>query len=427
MNESDHYVLISADTHAGAELRAYRPYLEQRWHDDFDAWAAGMESQMEAMREVMGPRSVGVDGDPAVDGNRNYDTARRLRELESDGIVAEVIFPNTQPPFAPRAAILFAAPPVGESLEHRWAGLQAHNRWLADFCAEAPGRRAGVAQIMLANVEGSVAEIRWAREHGLTGGVLLPGAPPGSGVEPIYAAEYEPIWAACEEFGMPLNHHAGGGVPDFGPHFPAAMAMFMLEVTWWGHRALWHLMFSGVFERHPALQYTTTETGSAWVIDTLAELDSFYDRMKYASQGSEAIFGGPTVADLTLRPSEYFARQCHLGSSFLRPIECAMRHQIGVDKIMWGADYPHIEGSFPYTRQHLRRTFAGVDPDEVARMVGGNAAELYGFDLGVLQPLADRLGPTVAEVAAPLPYSEVPEAAYKCPALAPSTQLASSP
>jgi predicted TIM-barrel fold metal-dependent hydrolase len=182
-----------------------------------------------------------------------------------------------------------------------------------------------------------------------------------------------------------------------------------------------------VFERHPALQYTTTETGSAWVIDTLAELDSFYDRMKYASQGSEAIFGGPTVADLTLRPSEYFARQCHLGSSFLRPIECAMRHQIGVDKIMWGADYPHIEGTFPYTRQHLRRTFAGVDPDEVARMVGGNAAELYGFDLGVLQPLADRLGPTVAEVAAPLPYSEVPEAAYKCPALAPSTQLASSP
>ena len=135
-------------------------------------------------------------------------------------MVAEVIFPNTQPPFAPRAGILFAAPPVGDSLEHRWAGLRAHNRWLADFCAEAPGRRAGVAQIMLANVDGSVAEIEWAREHGLSGGVLLPGAPPGSGVEPIYAAEYEPIWAACEDFGMPLNHHAGGGVPDFGTALP---------------------------------------------------------------------------------------------------------------------------------------------------------------------------------------------------------------
>src|SRR5581483_822162 len=185
VNDTDRYILISADTHAGAELRAYRPYLEKKWHDDFDAWVAGMDEQAEVMREMMGPRSVGVDGDPAVDGNRNYDSARRLREMESDGMVAEVIFPNTQPPFAPRAGILFAAPPIGDSPEHRWAGLQAHNRWLADFCAEAPGRRAGVAQIMLANVEGSVAEIEWAREHGLFGGVLLPGAPPGSGVAPL--------------------------------------------------------------------------------------------------------------------------------------------------------------------------------------------------------------------------------------------------
>ena len=83
MNDSDHYVLISADTHAGAELRAYKPYLEQRWHDDFDAWADGMEQQAAVMREAMGPRSVGVDGDPEVDGNRNYDSARRLREMES--------------------------------------------------------------------------------------------------------------------------------------------------------------------------------------------------------------------------------------------------------------------------------------------------------------------------------------------------------
>jgi hypothetical protein len=177
-----------------------------------------------------------------------------------------------------------------------------------------------------------------------------------------------------------------------------------------------------VFERHPALQYTTTETGSAWIVDTLAELDSFFDRMKAGGQGSEAIFGAATVAGMSLRPSEYYQRQCHLGSSFLRPIECAMRHQIGVDQIMWGSDYPHVEGSYPYTRQHLRRTFSGVDPDEVQRMVGGNAAKLYGFDVDLLRPLADRFGPTVAEVMAPLAYEEVPEAAHKCPALAPHTQ-----
>ena len=50
---------------------------------------------------------------------------------------------------------------------------------------------------------------------------------------------------------MPVNHHAGGATPDFGDHLPSSLAVFMLEVTWWSHRALWHLMFSGVFDRHP--------------------------------------------------------------------------------------------------------------------------------------------------------------------------------
>ena len=69
---------------------------------------------------------------------------------------------------------------------------------MADFCADAPGRRAGICQIMLHDVEGSVAEIRWAAEAGLTGGVLLPGAPPGSDVPPLYAPDYEPVWSVCE-------------------------------------------------------------------------------------------------------------------------------------------------------------------------------------------------------------------------------------
>ncbi len=89
-----------------------------------------------------------------------------------------LITADTLPPFAPRPISPFEDPQIGSDHERRWAGLQAHNRWLADFCAEAPGRRAGVAQIFLPNIEGSVEEIRWAKEIGLTGGVLVPGAPP---------------------------------------------------------------------------------------------------------------------------------------------------------------------------------------------------------------------------------------------------------
>jgi predicted TIM-barrel fold metal-dependent hydrolase len=424
LDELDRYLLITADTHAGPAPEGYGPYLEKEWQDDFQGWLEQSAQFAQIMRQVMGKRSIGVDGDPEVDGNRNWDNTRRLRETEADGVVAEVIFPNTSPPFAPTPITEFGEPDVGKDHQRRWAGIRAHNRWLADFCREAPGRRAGLVQIFLPFVEESVAEIRWAKEAGLTGGVLLPGAPPGSGIDPLYAPKYEPIFAVCEELGMPLNHHSGGSTPDFGPYMPESMAMFMLEVTWWAHRALWHLMFSGVFERHPKLQFVLTETGLGWAPGVLAQLDNFYQQMKHNDQCSEHIFGGPTVAKMSLTPSEYFARQCHIGASFLPPRECALRHEVGVDRIMWGTDYPHVEGSYPYTRELLRLSFAGLDPAEIQQLVGLNAAQVYGFDLEALAPLAARFGPTKAEIAQPLEQRAIPRAALKCPAFAPYNQVA---
>jgi hypothetical protein len=146
--------------------------------------------------------------------------------------------------------------------------------------------------------------------------------------------------------------------------------------------------------------------------------------MKHNDQCSEHIFGGPTVAKMSLTPSEYFARQCHIGASFLPPKECRLRHQVGVDRIMWGTDYPHVEGSYPYTRELLRLSFAGLDPAEIQQLVGLNAARVYGFDLAALAPLAARFGPTKAEIAQPLEQRAIPPAALKCPAFAPYNQVA---
>ena len=99
---------------------------------------------------------------------RNWDSERRWGDLEADGQVAEVIFPNTVPPFFP-TGMLVARPPLdARELELRWAGLRAHNRWLADWCSEFPDRRAGVAQVFLNDIDQAVAEARWAADHGLT-------------------------------------------------------------------------------------------------------------------------------------------------------------------------------------------------------------------------------------------------------------------
>lgn len=401
---SDRYLVISADCHGGGRIGDYRPYLESRYVDEFDAWAATFENPY-----------ADLEG---ADGGRNWDSDRRLDELEADGVVAEVIFPNTIPPFFPQSSLVQQPPGAAEGdPERRWAGLRAHNRWLADFCAQAPGRRAGIAQILLHDIDAAVAEIRWAKDAGLTGGVLLPGAPPGSGLPPLYAPDYEPIWATCEELGVPVNHHSGSAAPDYGP-YPEAKVMFLVEVTWWAHRTLWHLIYAGVMERHPDLQFVFTEQGTAWLPEQLRTLDYYQTRMGAATGSQEHIFGAEVMSRLSLSPSEYFARQCHVGASFIRPHEVEMRAEVGVDRIMWGSDFPHREGCWPYSGQHLQLSFAGVDPAEVQAMVGLNAAELYGFDAAALAPVAARVGPRVDEVAQPLDLVDLPTEALRCPTFA---------
>jgi len=404
MAGSDRYTVISADCHGGAELHQYREYLERRHHDAFDAWARDYAVPYE---DLMGD-----------EGPRNWDSDRRLADLEADGIVAEVVYPNTIPPFYPEPSLKVQVPGASQGdLALRWAGLRAHNRWLVDFCNAAPGRRAGIAQIMLHDVDAAVAEIEWAAGAGLRGGVLLPGAPPGSGLEPLYSPVYEPIWAACDAAGLVVNHHSGSAVPPLGEQ-PIDQVTFLLEVTWYAHRALWNLIFGGVMERHPDLQFVFTEQGTAWIPETLLTLDYFFHRMGTAVGSQEYEWGNPVVADLGCRPSDYWVRQCHVGSSFMRPAEAGLRHAVGVDRIMWGSDYPHKEASFPFSREALRAAFAGVDPVEVQPMVGGNAGRLYGFDLDLLDRLAGQVGPTHDEIAEPLPPGQLPANADRCPAFA---------
>jgi predicted TIM-barrel fold metal-dependent hydrolase len=383
---SNRYTVISADGHAGASVPMYREYLASRWHDEFDAWAQQYENPFE---DLAGSNAY-----------RNWDSARRVSELEADGIVAEVLFPNTIPPFFPSGALVTPAPNRDE-YAHRWAGLQAHNRWLADFCADAPGRRAGIAQILLNDVDDALAEVAFVKEAGLTGGVLLPGVPPNHEIPPLWSEVYEPLWTLCEDLGVVVNHHSGGGLPSFDLADPAARAVMLVEIPIYAHRALWALIFAGVFERHPRLEFVLTEQGTSWVPGTLQNLDWFAKRMRITT-AAEYHFGGAAVEKLSLTPSEYFRRNCYIGASFIRPVEAELRHEVGIDRIMWGSDYPHTEGSHPYSREALRASFAGAPEAELRRMLGETAAHVYRFDLSVLDALAAVHGPAVDEIAEPL-------------------------
>jgi len=199
----DRYVLVSADCHAGGSMDQYREYLDPVHRDEFDDWRGAYKNPF---------------GDLQREGRtRNWDHERRISELEADGIVGEVIFPNTVPPFFPTASLV-ARPPSARDFERRLAGIRAHNRWLADWCAVAPDRRAGVGQIFLNDVDEAVQDVRFIKESGLRGGALLPGRPDDSEIAPLYDPVYEPLWSACEDFEVTLNHHSGSGSPNYGKY-----------------------------------------------------------------------------------------------------------------------------------------------------------------------------------------------------------------
>jgi predicted TIM-barrel fold metal-dependent hydrolase len=385
MTMTDRYTIISADCHGGGNMAAYREHLDPAWIDEFDAWRGEYSNPF---RDLQG------DGR-----TRNWDSAKRLAEQEEDGIVAEVVFPNTVPPFFPTGALV-ARPPTPEEFPRRLAGIRAHNRWMAAWCAEEPVRRAGMAQVFLNDIDEAIADVRFAAENGLRGGILLPAVPPDCPhLEPLYSEAYDPLWAACQDLGVVVNHHSGGGSPDYGPHAGAGMA-WISELPFFSRRALTHLLVGGAFERFPDLRLVLTEQGASWIPPALAQLDGFYGQAKKYGRIGELKYEPDQI--LPMKPSEYFHRNVWVGASFPSPVDAAAREAIGVDHYLWGSDYPHYEASWPYTRELLRRSFADAEPDELRKVLAGNAAELYDFDLPALDEIAARVGPTVEEIRIPL-------------------------
>jgi predicted TIM-barrel fold metal-dependent hydrolase len=385
----ERYTVISADCHAGGNMAAYREYLDPGWRDEFDAWRGDYANPF---RDLQG------DGR-----SRNWDDDRRIDEQEADGVVAEVVFPNTVPPFFPTGALV-ARPPTAEELPRRLAGIRAHNRWLVDFCGRHPERRAGIAQLFLNDIDEAIADLEFAAANGLRGGVLLPAVPPDADdLEPLYSRAYDPLWAACEELEVVVNHHSGGGAPDYGRHAATGM-VWVAEAAFWSRRALTHLILGGVFERFPELKLVLTEQGASWIAPTLAPLDRFHVEAVETGRIGELKF--PADHLLPQAPSDYFHRNVYVAASFPSPLDAEARHDIGVSHYLWGSDYPHHEASWPYTRELLRRSFAAADPVELQQVLAGNAAAVYGFDLDALAPIAARVGPLVAEIAEPL--DEIP-------------------
>jgi predicted TIM-barrel fold metal-dependent hydrolase len=179
-----------------------------------------------------------------------------------------------------------------------------------------------------------------------------------------------------------------------------SMLLYINEVPFYTERPLVQMILSGVFERFPRLKVILTEAGCAWVPPLLDRLDRIIRSIRDTGATGEIRYSDEQV--LPRDATEYFHQNVWMGVSQPGQADADARHVIGLDKFMWGSDYPHDEGTYPYTRENLRARFHDAPEAELRQILAGNAAAMYGFDLAALAPLAARVGPRVDEIAQPI-------------------------
>ncbi|MGD9796897.1 MAG: amidohydrolase family protein [Acidimicrobiia bacterium] len=408
-------LLVSADGHSGGPPDEYRDYLEARYHADLDAliplhesWAANSVAQRRFGADTLDL----IDRDGAIRGGGElgaYDLDRRLAELDREGVACEVLIPGHQEALLP----FFSHTSLASTREQRAAGARAYHRRTADWMADAGGRLVGIGEPgPCTDLDETIAEMRWIADHGFVG-IAPPGNIADLDLPGLHDPRYEPFWQACVELGLVVTLHAGYGFPQqvdqvlefmaavtqqHGPEEFLKQSMMAsadaanrsidqfpkdsstrLGITA-PRRIFWQLMLAGVFDRYPDLKLVFTEVRGDWVPDTLDVLDRHFS-------------GRHSGADLALSPREYWHRHVYVAPSSPRRYEIAMREAIGVDRFMFGMDYPHPEGTWPNTREWIRDSFVGVSEADARLILGENAVECYGLDRAALDAIAQRIGP----------------------------------
>jgi hypothetical protein len=158
-------------------------------------------------------------------------------------------------------------------------------------------------------------------------------------------------------------------------------------------QGMWQFMLSGVFDRHPTLKMMVTEVRADWIPATLKLLDRVWEKNRDKLPAKR-------------RPSEYWGTNCIAGLSFMNKAELAMRHEIGIDAMAFGRDYPHGEGTWPNTTDYFADIFKSVPENEVRAILGENMMRFLGLDRAHLARIAERIGaPTYRQIAEAGPLS----------------------
>jgi predicted TIM-barrel fold metal-dependent hydrolase len=368
--ESRSYRIVSADSHVVEPHDLWQRYIDPAFREraprlvrgaEFDR-LVGEEIDNEAIGLLAGclrkddeVRPHGRWDEDVFPGG--YDPRQRLRDLDVDGIDAEVLFPTIALAFYPVTDLGFL-----------WALFRAYNSWLADFCGTSPDRLKGIALLNHADVDVAVKELERARSLGLVGAMLPLFPAEGSTYRD---AELDPLWAAAASLGMPIHLHSSTWRSKDRSFFNVASGTDrLLNTPNQIQHVVLDIIFSGVFDRHPSLRIVSVENDAGWAPFLAERGDYWWHRHRRIMPEGEIVCVEP--------PSSYFRDNVRL--TFMRDRAAVLaRELIGAPALLWGNDFPHHISTWPHSHDLIDEYRKELEPTEHALIFCDNARSLYGI------------------------------------------------
>ena len=304
-----------------------------------------------------------------------YDGKERVKDLDIDGVDAAIIYPPERTIFR-----WLGHPDPDVSL----AGIDAYNEFaFEEFCAADRSRLFPMFKIPSLGLETALKYLNRAVEKGARG--VLIGSWPNGG-ETI-SEEDDAFWAACVENGLPVHIHilmgsrealvkerSSGQTTTSGLRGSRSASQRAVGIGLASGiftpvpPQIGQLIFTGVFDRFPALQVVLVECGVGWIPHLLEIMDDRYWRNRY--------WAG---IDLKEPPSYYWHK--NFAATFMHDfVGVQLRYLVGVKNMMWSSDYPHHGNDWPHSRRLIEDMMKAVDAEERHAMVAGNAARILGLD-----------------------------------------------
>jgi len=306
-----------------------------------------------------------------------WDAAERLKDMDADGIVAEVIYPSL-------GMSLYRMPDA----ELQAACFRVYNDWIAEFASYAPDRLICAGLLSIWDIDGAVAEMRRCKELGLRT-VMIPASPPDD--IPYTEERFEPIWKTAVELKLPISMHIG---TNSGTQGKARDNVFSNAMNPVGkskvsqpqnfatspqemQKTLASLVIGGVLERHQDLRVILVEGDAGWLPHLMYRLDHGYEKYR-AIQNTQ----------LSRRPSQIVREQVY--TTFQEdPIGPLASTLYGSGNYMWASDFPHTETTWPHSRKVIEEIFEGIDENVKRRVCFENVARLFGIEAKVMAPTSE--------------------------------------